>query len=181
MGRAEEEAAALLKDEFATQRAALELELQFFTDAALFAAQVAAIMPLACELLGSKMASDAREAVHTIETAYRFGIEGASDGVRRAMVLVWSKEESTKNALVEAYARLYVAERSPKEVARNLVQLSSGCNLGELTSLEELIGMGQLEELIESQTEELGVLRMYVQEEMWAVIADLDTPEVKLD
>ena len=29
-------------------------------------------------------------------------------------------------------------------------------------TLEELIGMGQLEELIESQTEELGVLRMYV-------------------
>ena len=48
-------------------------------------------------------------------------------------------------------------------------------------TLEELIGMGQLEELIESQTEELGVLRMYVQEEMWKVIADLDTPEVKLD
>ena len=48
-------------------------------------------------------------------------------------------------------------------------------------TLEELIGMGQLEELIESQTEELGVLRMYVAEEMWKVIADLDTPEVKLD
>ena len=48
-------------------------------------------------------------------------------------------------------------------------------------TLEELIGMGQLEELIESQTEELGVLRMYVQEEMWKVIAELDTPEVKLD
>jgi hypothetical protein len=41
--------------------------------------------------------------------------------------------------------------------------------------------MGQLEELIESQTEELGVLRMYVAEEMWQVIEELDTPEVKLD
>ena len=48
-------------------------------------------------------------------------------------------------------------------------------------TLEELIGMGQLEELIESQTEELGVLRMYVQEEMWKVIAELDTPEFKTD
>ena len=48
-------------------------------------------------------------------------------------------------------------------------------------TLEELIGMGQLEELIESQTEELGVLRMYVAEEMWSVIADLDTPEFKTD
>ena len=48
-------------------------------------------------------------------------------------------------------------------------------------TLEELIGMGQLEELIESQTEELGVLRMYVQEEMWTVIAELDTPEFKTD
>ena len=41
--------------------------------------------------------------------------------------------------------------------------------------------MGQLEELIESQTEELGVLRMYCDQEMWKVIAELDTPEFKTD
>ena len=41
--------------------------------------------------------------------------------------------------------------------------------------------MGQLEELIESQTEELGVLAMYVEQEMWKVIAELDEPEMKLD
>ena len=42
-------------------------------------------------------------------------------------------------------------------------------------AIEEVIGMGQLEELIESQTEEMGVLDMYVEHKMWEAIADLNT------
>ena len=47
-------------------------------------------------------------------------------------------------------------------------------------AVEEAIGMGQLEELIESQTEELGVLEMYVEHKMWETIADLNT-EMKVE
>mmetsp|Transcript_1717 Transcript_1717/g.5169 ORF Transcript_1717/g.5169 Transcript_1717/m.5169 type:complete len:133 (-) Transcript_1717:36-434(-) len=40
---------------------------------------------------------------------------------------------------------------------------------------EEAIGLGQLEELIESQTEELDVCHMYVEHKMWETIDELNT------
>ena len=49
-------------------------------------------------------------------------------------------------------------------------------------TLEELIGMGQLEELIESQTEELGVLRMYVavwKSKLYGAFASSFTPSTR--
>mmetsp|Transcript_4929 Transcript_4929/g.15624 ORF Transcript_4929/g.15624 Transcript_4929/m.15624 type:complete len:133 (-) Transcript_4929:32-430(-) len=47
-------------------------------------------------------------------------------------------------------------------------------------AIEEVIGMGQLEELIESQTEELGVLGMYVEHKMWEAVDELNT-EIKIE
>lgn len=47
--------------------------------------------------------------------------------------------------------------------------------LDDEAAIEDTIGMGQLEELIESQTEEMGVLDMYVEHKMWEAIADLNT------
>lgn len=42
-------------------------------------------------------------------------------------------------------------------------------------AIEEEIGMGQLEELIESQQEEMGVLKMYIEHKMWEHIDELAT------
>lgn len=52
---------------------------------------------------------------------------------------MWSKEESVKSTVIESYTRLFLNETRPEVVASSLVQLTVGCNLGELTSLEELV------------------------------------------
>ena len=66
-------------------------------------------------------------------------------GVRRMLMLVWSKEATIKEAVVNAYKRLYIdiqcdSERSrASHIVRNLTALITGATLGEITSLEEIV------------------------------------------
>lgn len=53
----------------------------------------------------------------------RFGFETAAVGIRKMLALVWSKEESVKTALLEAYTRMYLESARPEAVAKNLVQV----------------------------------------------------------
>ena len=41
-------------------------------------------------------------------TSYEFGMSAALQGIRGMLVLVWSKEQSVKDAVVSAYKRLYL-------------------------------------------------------------------------
>lgn len=60
------------------------------------------------------------------------------------LMLMWSKEPAIKEALIEAFKSLYIVPPSNSKnvnyvIAKNLIGLTTNANLGELTSLEELI------------------------------------------
>ena len=48
------------------------------------------------------------EAIQFFVTAVQFGVSAAGIGVRRAITLVWSQEQTVREALVEAYRELYI-------------------------------------------------------------------------
>jgi condensin complex subunit 1 len=68
-------------------------------------------------------------------------------GVRKMLSLIFSRETSVQSAVVTAYKRLYIEsatngnKTNPVQLVRNLTALVSGANIGDLTGLEELIGM----------------------------------------
>ncbi|XP_071502768.1 condensin complex subunit 1-like [Diadema antillarum] len=122
-----------------------QILVQYLSDCVNFAGMVKTCVPTVCELLSSKQTTDILEAVGFFVTAQEFGVSNAGEGVRRMLALIWSKEQSIKDAVVGAYKRLYldpagktVRARS-LAVVRNLIQLTYGASLGELTSLEEMV------------------------------------------
>lgn len=104
-------------------------------------------VPVLCALLGSKSTFDVLATVEFFEAASAFKLERADEGVRKMLVLIYSKEASVKTAVVQCYTHLYLtlsadaAERMSKHaagltIARNLMELTSGASVADLTSLE---------------------------------------------
>ncbi|KAJ8021490.1 Condensin complex subunit 1 [Holothuria leucospilota] len=118
---------------------------QYLQDCVNFAKLVQKAVPILCELLVSKTNSDVLEAVSFFVSAFEFGVTSSHEGVRKMMVLVWSKEQAVKEAVVNAYRRLYLNPDGPTErarclhIVRNLMALMFGATIGQMTSLEELI------------------------------------------
>ena len=83
--------------------------IQYLTDAIQFVQQMENVIPVACELLGSKSPSDVTEAIELFVTAAEFALDGAIKGVRKMLALVWSKDNGPKEALIAAYKRLYLS------------------------------------------------------------------------
>ena len=121
------------------------VRVAYYRDAVLFAEQIEHVITVACQLLGSKNISDIAEAVNFFVACEKFGVQGAAVGVRKMLALVWAKETAAKEALLAAYDELYLqpAKDAGKArsaiIARNLISLTAGCNLGDLTSFEELL------------------------------------------
>ena len=81
--------------------------VQYLRDACAFANALAHGMGLVAQLLGSKNNTDAVEAVHTLVVGWQFGAEGVQAGVRKMLVLIWSKEAAIKQAVLDAYKQLF--------------------------------------------------------------------------
>ena len=134
---AKEEAAIVTEESVEVKMA--KLKFIFFREGAMFSEKLEHVMPIVGDLLGSKNVSDVKEAILFIESANRYAVGNACDGVRKMLSLIWSKEESIKEAVLDSYCRLFLTAKRPEAVANSLVQLTQGCNLGELTSLEEMV------------------------------------------
>ncbi|XP_004345622.1 condensin XCAP-D2 chain [Capsaspora owczarzaki ATCC 30864] len=124
------------------------LVVQYFRDALLFVEQVRHILSVVTQLLGSKIVSDVTESVDLLVTAFSFRVDGTDVAVRRMLALVWSKEKSVKDAVVEAYRELFIPTEieasgnktaAAASAAKNLIELTQGATLGDLTSLEEMV------------------------------------------
>ncbi len=63
---------------------------------------------MVCQLLGSQNVTDVMEAIEFFVTSFEFGVGNAMMGIRRMLVLIWSKEGNIKDAVVAAYKRLYL-------------------------------------------------------------------------
>ena len=73
-----------------------------------FTSSIQKCIPTICHLLGSKNVSDVLEAIDFFVTGYEFGVNNAMVGIRGMLVLIWSKEQNVKEAVVTAYKRLYL-------------------------------------------------------------------------
>ncbi len=73
-----------------------------------FVEQITQAVPVVCQLLGSKSTTDVLEAIEFFVTAFEFGVGNAMMGIRRMLVLVWSREATIKESVVTAYKRLYL-------------------------------------------------------------------------
>jgi len=129
-----------------------KLLVKFLSDSVKFSQTINSSLPNVAMLLGSKQSTDILEAIEFFVRAFEFGLINAMLGVRKMLSLIWSREPTIKDAVVGAYKRLYIDVENAKSrnghvvIARNLLALISGATLGELTSLEKLVG-----ELVESR------------------------------
>jgi len=132
-----------------------KLLVKFLSDSVKFSQTINTSLPNVAMLLGSKQSTDILEAIEFFVRAFEFGLINAMLGVRKMLSLIWSREPTIKDAVVAAYKRLYIDVENAKTrnghvlIARNFLALISGATLGELTSLEKLVG-----ELVE--TKDLG-------------------------
>lgn len=117
-----------------------------YQDAVEFIENMLACVPVTTQLLGSKVTSDILESLEFLAVCHEFKLEGAHEGLRKALALVWSSEAAVKSAVVNVYVRLYLTadETTPPKqraasVVQNLFSLVQGATVGELTSLEELL------------------------------------------
>ena len=138
----------------------LEKIVKFYEDGVQFIAKIHKAIPIVGTLLGSKVNADVQEAIQFFVTANEFKIENAAEGIKKMLVLVWSKEVSTKEAVIDAYSKLYMTPpqtlADPKlgdiYIANNFVRLALSASTTEITSLEELITLLVAKQLFPAST-----------------------------
>ena len=59
-------------------------------------------------LLASKNVTEALESIHFFVTGFKLGAPNMMMGIRRMLVLIWSREQAIKEAVVDAYRQLYL-------------------------------------------------------------------------
>ncbi|XP_063220920.1 condensin complex subunit 1 [Bacillus rossius redtenbacheri] len=128
-------------EELSRQRALL----QYLKKSIMFSRILATALPIIAKFLQSSQTTDVLEAIEFFTSAYLFGLSDAATGVCKMLPLVWSQEQSIREALQEAYVRIYFAteETSPRAravtIVKNLCGLVVTLTLGQRDSLEELI------------------------------------------
>ena len=80
-----------------------------YQDSLLFITLLKQAIPTISQLLGSKSSTDVLEAINFFVAGHEFGVGDTTIGIRRMMLLVWSKEQTVKEAVVSAYRRLYLS------------------------------------------------------------------------
>lgn len=120
--------------------------LIYYKNAIKFIELVHHAIDVLCNLLGSKILTDIYESVKLISVAHSFGIENAHVGIQKMLMLIWSKEPNIKDSIKQSYIELYMTppehldkKKSSIYIAKNLIGLVKGKNVGELASLEELL------------------------------------------
>lgn len=142
--------------------ATLKKDLDRSFAAVKFIEAIDASVPDLAALVGSKTATDVLECIKFFVTAHEFQIDRAEIGINAMLTLVWSKQQNVKEAVLEAYHRLYIGDVADLDgvrqqklaaiIARNLVRLTHQATLAHLTSLEELMSKlminGQIPEAV---------------------------------
>ncbi|KAF9117197.1 Condensin complex subunit [Mortierella sp. AM989] len=127
------------------------LQQRYYADAIRFIHLLHRAVPVMCELLASTMKLEVMEAMEFFVTIHRYKVRVANEGIRKMVHLVWMKDngdesKSVRSRLMECYWQIYLApddalteKENTALIARNLVSLTYGSTLAELTSLEQLL------------------------------------------
>ncbi|XP_012566984.1 condensin complex subunit 1 isoform X1 [Hydra vulgaris] len=117
----------------------------YLSDCVRYAKQMKMVVPVLCQLLGSKINCDVLEAIDFFIAAYEFGLSQSEEGIRRMATLIWSSDPAIKKCVIAAFERLYLevpcdnVRNKPTLIVKSLISLITKANLGELTSLEKLL------------------------------------------
>jgi condensin complex subunit 1 len=139
------------------EMAKLQVVVQYLRDACTFCKAVQRAVHILTQLLGSKTASDAVEAINGILTAAQFKAQRAEEGIRKMLVLIWSKEAPVKQAVLDAYRKIYFspdpavhtsAKARASFVVDSLLSMTTSANLGDIKSIEKLVGTMMEEKII---------------------------------
>lgn len=137
----------------------LLLQKRYYSDAVRFVQTIEAAMPVLSKLLNSASRFEAFDVMDLLVEAQIYRIEGAREGVRKMMHLVWDQEacceegstskRSVRDHLLEAYRRIYLETGDERmtgreraiQIAQNLLLLVAESSRTELGSLEAILGL----------------------------------------
>ncbi|KAM9851674.1 condensin complex subunit 1 [Aulostomus maculatus] len=122
-----------------------EMLVQYLRDAETFALQVERAISVINTMLYRKTTSVVQEAVQFCVTVCEFGVANSVSGVRKMLPLVWSTDAAIKDAVVQAYRRLYLnphgdtVRMKAHTLVDSLSELMVDASLGTIQCLEEIV------------------------------------------
>lgn len=122
-----------------------EMLVQYLTDTEAFALQVERAISVINTMLYWKTTSVVQEAVQFCVTVCEFSVANSLSGVRKMLPLVWSTDAAIKDAVVQAYRRLYLNPQGDsirmkaQTLVDNLSELMVDASLGTIQCLEEIV------------------------------------------
>ncbi|KZT24887.1 hypothetical protein NEOLEDRAFT_1156610 [Neolentinus lepideus HHB14362 ss-1] len=135
----------------------LRLRKKYYAEALNFIRHLEGAMEILGRLLGSTNKLEVLEVIEFFRVAHEYQLDGAEEGIKNMLHLIWSKDNSSTSEdgkevkgvrarLLECYRSLYfdpLPDMEPKQqvnrIAKNMIELTYGATLAELTSLEEMM------------------------------------------
>lgn len=122
-----------------------EMLVHYLTDTETFALQVEKAISIINTMLHWKTTSVVQEAVQFCVTVREFCVANSISGVRKMLPLVWSRDAAIKDAVVQAYRRLYLNPQGDtirmkaQALVDSLSELMVDASLGTIQCLEEIV------------------------------------------
>uniref|UniRef100_A0A665TP92 Condensin complex subunit 1 n=2 Tax=Echeneis naucrates TaxID=173247 RepID=A0A665TP92_ECHNA len=123
-----------------------EMLVQYLRDTETFALEVERAISVINNMLYWKTTSGiVQEAVQFCVTVCEFSVANSISGVRKMLPLVWSTDSAIKDAVVEAYRRLYLNPQGDtirikaQTLVDSLSELMVDASLGTIQCLEEIV------------------------------------------
>jgi hypothetical protein len=123
-------------------------KVNYLKDMLSFVNQIDAAIPKISRLLFSKTQTDVLEVISFFVTCYEHGFNDMLFGIRKMLALAFNSEKTIKDAVVQAYKKLYLSASdsdtdsitAPIRIAKQLLKLVRDLTICERDSLEELVG-----------------------------------------
>lgn len=116
-------------------------KVNYLKDMLSFVTQIQAVIPKLSKILISKTQTDVLEVISFFVTCYEHGFTDMFVGIRKMLSVILYSEKTIKDAVVDAYKRLYLnLDHTPVQKAKQLIKLVQDLSVCERVALEELIG-----------------------------------------
>ncbi|CAH2322684.1 condensin complex subunit 1 [Pelobates cultripes] len=122
-----------------------EMLVQYLTDAYNFSQKIEEAIDVISKMMYETAVSVVQEVIEFFVTVSQFGVSQAVLGIRRMLPLVWSKEPGVRDAVINAYRRLYLTPKgesdrlNAQDLVHNLSLLMVDSSAGMISCLEEIV------------------------------------------
>ena len=119
-------------------------KVNYLKDMLVFIKQIEIAIPKLTQLLFSKTQTDVIEVITFFVTCYEHGLVDMLFGIRKMLSLILNSEKTIKDAVIDAYRRLYLdknlLKQNPINIVKQLIKLTANLTICEYEALEQLIG-----------------------------------------